>query len=991
MNVPNNNLYSELDPEQNLTYEPVNCRYFSISDFSAEFSNHSFKSNFSILNQNIQSFHAKKTKLEAFMASLNYDFKSLVLTETWNHANIVDLCKLDNYSAVHTYRSAAAAHRGSVGGGVSVFVDSKIYSIKKFSELSVCTDHIELCVANVRRMDGGQCDGFIIIGVYRPPGGNIPDFLVALEELFSHRSLLGKLIVVSGDMNLNISDQNLTAVQNYLSLLNSFSFLPAITKPTRFAANNNSNSITATTLDHIFVNKVLPFHSGVFTYDLSDHCGSMVIFKAGSDVEIGHTKVSFRPYSEQSFQSLVAVLNGTCWDILLACPDVNNQLNVFCDYVNKAYCNCFPIKSKLISHKRVGKPWITEQTLSKIRLKSQLFIMYKNNEITKQCHNRLRNRLNKDIELDKKHYYNTLFREAKHNIKKTWLNINYLLGSNNKKSSESFLGKTNNICEKLEILEKFNDFFANVGEHLASELDYTSTSPTENFNFLPNSFYLFPVRDSEIVAIVSGLKNTKTNIDELPVRLFQKLIHCLKYPLSKLLNMSFMYGVFPERLKIAKITPIHKEGDPTSPSNFRPISSLNYVSKIYEKLMAKRIFSFCRKFSIISENQFGFQSGLSTTDALIKLTEDIYHSFNQKLHNFTILIDIKKAFDSVNHEILLKKLNFYGIRGIPLRWLSSYLSDRKCFIEFDSVKSSLRNFNVGVPQGSILGPLLFLLYVNCIPKISDAFNAILYADDTTITMRHQDIAHLTNNANVELKKIVDWTLCNKLTLNSSKTDLILFSNRILNTEAISVRLEESILTPKFSVKYLGVAIDNRMNFKDHVNMIISKISKHTGILYRLKSLFPTKTRLDYYYAFIFPYLTYNIIIWGGTCQSVLLPLITLHKRIIRMIADAGYRDHSDPLFKRLGLLKLTDLYNFNLLVYMQKARSKGTFTPRHSFETRNRLAPASEFHRLSKCQQAVSFAGPAAWNRLPVRLKELENLNKFKKTVKSFLIDKYED
>ena len=459
-------------------------------------------------------------------------------------------------------------------------------------------------------------------------------------------------------------------------------------------------------------------------------------------------------------------------------------------------------------------------------------------------------------------------------------------------------------------------------------------------------------------------------------------------PLLRLIQNSFQSGTFPEKLKIARITPLHKSGDVSNPSNFRPISTLSYYSKIYEKLIANRILSFCKKFSIISPDQFGFQPGVSTCDALVELSESIYKSLDEKKHHMVALIDIKKAFDSVNHDILLKKLDSYGIRGLTLRWLQSYLQDRKCYIEMNDLKSEILTFNVGVPQGSVLGPILFLMYVNDLPSLSQNVQTVLFADDTTLSTSRSDYSELVQLTNDEFNKISQWTNLNQLTLNTEKTELMLITNRYF-VENLDFRIQNESIIPKTNCKFLGVILDNKLTFKSHIDSILSKVSRHSGILYKIKNNLPVTTRVNYYFAFIYPYLSYNIIVWGGTYKCHLNPLITFHKRIIRIICDAGYRDHTSPLYKKLKILKFEDIYKFNLLIYMFKARNKGQYLVEHERLTRSRDQARSIYHRLELTQHAVSYVGPKIWNSLPANIASIQRLGQFKRSLKKYLIDGY--
>ena len=308
-----------------------------------------------------------------------------------------------------------------------------------------------------------------------------------------------------------------------------------------------------------------------------------------------------------------------------------------------------------------------------------------------------------------------------------------------------------------------------------------------------------------------NLKVTWTPTDVLPVKLLKRFCNILVVPITMLIENSIQMGVFPDQLKIARITPIHKEDSFTEPSNFRPISSLFYISKIYEKFFALRLVKFCDKYSLISPKQFGFQRGVSTSDALLSLTEDIYSALDDRLHFLAAIIDVKKAFDCVNHNILLNKLERYGIRGVPLSWLTSYLADRKCYVELGGYKSKMNTFNIGVPQGSILGPTLFLLYINNLPKISDTLQTQLFADDTIVSNIGSNIDVLIDSTNDELCKLNDWTLANKLTIHAGKTKFLMFTNRLATRQNLSIRILYSVIQPINNCKYLGVYLDENSN------------------------------------------------------------------------------------------------------------------------------------------------------------------------------------
>ena len=248
---------------------------------------------------------------------------------------------------------------------------------------------------------------------------------------------------------------------------------------------------------------------------------------------------------------------------------------------------------------------------------------------------------------------------------------------------------------------------------------------------------------------------------------------------------------------------------------------------------------------------------------------------------------------------------------------------------------------------------------------------------------------LINSTNAELTKLNDWTRANKLTIHPGKTKLLIVSNRIPSNHNLSIRFLDTEVHQSNCCKYLGVHLDNKLSFKDHIKYINGKISRHTGILYKIRDNLPLKTRLNYYYAFIYPYLSYNIIIWGSAYPTHLLPLITQHKRTIRTITNSAYRDHTSPLFRRLKLLKLQDIYYFHLGSYMFRARARGEYATQTNIQTRNINDAQSTRHRITTTQHAVSYAGPKFWNSLDPNLRSINSYMRFRKSLKEHLLSQY--
>jgi len=313
-------------------------------------------------------------------------------------------------------------------------------------------------------------------------------------------------------------------------------------------------------------------------------------------------------------------------------------------------------------------------------------------------------------------------------------------------------------------------------------------------------------------------------------------------PLTTAINKSLESGIFPDKFKIANVVPIFKAKDKQEFSNYRPISLLSNVSKLLEKIVHRRLYKFMNDSNILYSSQYGFRNNHSTIQAITELVGNILKGFDKKEVTLSIFLDLSKAFDTIDHSILLNKLEHYGIRGLPLQWLKSYLSGRRHYVEYKGVKSDLMSVSCGVPQGSVLGPLLFIIYTNDLANVSKLISTILFADDTTLYCTGKDLNILVNNVNRSLIDVVDWFRANKLSLNICKTNFILFHSRNMDMSQTNIDLVmgDIHIERVNNGKFLGMILDNLLEWQSHICSLESKMSKQLYILNKVKKGTPKR-------------------------------------------------------------------------------------------------------------------------------------------------------
>jgi hypothetical protein len=535
------------------------------------------------------------------------------------------------------------------------------------------------------------------------------------------------------------------------------------------------------------------------------------------------------------------------------------------------------------------------------------------------------------------------------------------------------------------------------------------------------SFTNSPVTHSEILDVIKSLQSkNSTDFNGLSASLIKQISYQIANPLKHIINLSLSSSIVPTQLKIAKVIPVFKSGDRRSMDNYRPISLLSIFSKILEKVVCNRLCSFLETNNILSGAQFGFRPGHSTVHPMVHFVNHVSKALNNKEHSIAIFCDLRKAFDSCDHEILLRKLSGVGIRGDTLAWFRNYLSNRQQFVTISGHNSSLKLIKLGVPQGSILGPILFLLYINDLPQSSLLYD-LLFADDTTLYASGPDLPELISFVNTEFQKICLYFRQNKLALHPAKTQFALFSNsRDARDSVISIfannnnpgyndptlctpleRIHSSSQLP--AIKFLGVYFDTDLNFKHHVKTICTRVSRALYMLRTCKNFLSANSLKTLYYTMVHCHLVYGNHIWGCANSSVLTELFRKQKAAVRLISNSGYRAHTEPIFKSLNILPLPSLVEFFKLQFMQRF-VQGHLPPsfnniwitneaRRSETVSMSLRNHEEFFipvsRLKNLENMPLYSFPKAWSLLTDHsLNSIRNRDEFNVKLKEYLLAK---